>query len=198
VRVDGAAPTAPGPTPPASNSPTAPPAQNTPTPSVSNPEPSNSAANSPLEELLLPVIAPIVEPIVEPVIGSIAEIFDDVSDAFSASPQLSPVRSRAASLGLISTSEVASSTDAESTIVDSEASQNLMNDLGKVEPKNLSIEPTTDQPDWQAFAKSDQFAWIASAAGTIAFGLAGWFAFAKLKASIALGLRRTSRLARLS
>jgi hypothetical protein len=147
---------------------------------------------------LLPVIAPIVEPIVEPVFDSIADIFEDVVEALMAGPQLPQVKSRAASLGLIPTSEIAISTEAELPIVDSELSQNLMNDPGKDEPKSLVIEPTTDQPDWQAFVGSEQLSWVASVAATIAAGLAAWFAATKLRPNRTLRLRRPGRLARLS
>jgi hypothetical protein len=193
VRVENTAPT-----PPAPSSPPAPPEQTTPTPSASNPEPSNGPANSTLEELLLPVIAPIVEPIVEPVFDSIADIFEDVVEALMAGPQLPQVKSRAASLGLIPTSEIAISTEAELPIVDSELSQNLMNDPGKDEPKKLAIESTTGQSDWQAFVGSEQLSWVASVAATIAAGLAAWFAATKLRPNRTLRLRRPGRLARLS
>jgi hypothetical protein len=99
---------------------------------------------------------------------------------------------------LIPASGVAISAEGSSTIADSEVPLNAMNDLGADETKTLAIESTTDQADWPALVSFDQLAWVASGAGTIALGLAGWFAFARIKPGITLRLRRTGRLARLS
>ena len=120
--------------------------------------------------MIAPIIEPIIDPIFEPVIDSMVDLFEDASEALAAGPDLSPARSRAASIGLAPASEYANLTEIESTNPEPEVTQNTTNEIGLGAPKRIPIGVNSDQFDWQAFTRSDQAAWVAGASATIAAG----------------------------